>query len=153
MALDDLRNGGDLTLLHNNNKKRYQRPWKDIFLIDNEIPDLFGYYQVDEKTFLINKGSDKTKIVTYSRTENYFLWFTIKTLSQIIKDRITTRGDDADNIATKVKSAMNEKNVSHSAMIVYFNGAKYQPSKVIDPGKCFPKMYLKLWCSLNKRQN
>ncbi|KAH3786117.1 hypothetical protein DPMN_164219 [Dreissena polymorpha] len=40
MALDDLRNGGDLTLLHNNNGQRYQWPWKDIFLKDNEIPYL-----------------------------------------------------------------------------------------------------------------
>ncbi|KAH3786118.1 hypothetical protein DPMN_164220 [Dreissena polymorpha] len=28
---------------------------------------------------------------------------------------------------------MNEKNVSYSAMIVYFNGTKYRPSKVVDP--------------------
>ncbi|KAH3786136.1 uncharacterized protein LOC127840925 isoform X1 [Dreissena polymorpha] len=158
MALEDLRNAGDLTVLHNNNKQRYQWPWNDILLIDNGIPDQFGYYQVNEKTFLINKGSDTTKIVTYSRSENSFSGFTAKTLTQIIKDRIKTGGDDADNIATKVKSAMNEKNVSHSAMIVYFNGAKYQPSKVIDSGSHAivadtDKRYIayckSFWCPIN----
>ncbi|KAH3786123.1 uncharacterized protein LOC127840923 isoform X2 [Dreissena polymorpha] len=158
MALEDLRNGGDLTVLHNNNKQRYQWPWNDIFLIDNGIPDVFGYYQVDEKKILINKGSDKTKIVTYKRTENSLSGFTAKTLSQIITERIKTGRDDADNIAAKVKSAMNEKNVRHSAVIVYFNGAKYQPSKVIDPGsqaiwadtdKRYIDYCTSFWCPIN----
>ena len=54
--------------------------------------------------------------------------FTANSLSQIVKMNIANGTEYAKEIAANVKEEMQKVNVVHSALLVYFNGEKYQPA-------------------------
>ncbi|KAH3786167.1 hypothetical protein DPMN_164270 [Dreissena polymorpha] len=127
-ALEDLQNTDNITQLQKNNAERYHWAWNDVFVMDNEIPSVFRFIEVDQQQIVINNNKGKTKIVTYSKTKEPVSTFTANSLSQIVKMNIANGSEDAKEIAANVKEEMQKVNVVHSALLVYFNGEKYQPA-------------------------